>query len=67
MAEHSWFEGFRWITLTCGSGRGCGQQLGWAFDKPGGTSRFHGLIVDKVRIVPVAEEEAMFGVAIVSP
>jgi hypothetical protein len=43
-AEHTWFAGHTWRIALCA---GCGVHLGWAFQGEG--SRFHGLVLDRLR------------------
>ena len=47
--EFSWFPGFTWRVVFCGS---CLTHLGWVFESPV-TDRFHGLILSRlVETVP---------------
>jgi len=44
-SEFSWFSGYSWRIAVCGK---CLTQLGWLFSSSRGSSRFFGLIINKL-------------------
>ena len=44
MSEHTWFSGYSWSCVACGS---CFRFLGWRYDS--GNDGFFGLILDELR------------------
>jgi hypothetical protein len=43
--EYSWFSGYAWRVAGCGK---CLIQLGWLFSSSMGSTRFNGLILDRL-------------------